>query len=351
LNLEYYKQAILNHFKDIETTNMILAGGALTSMFSGKEINDLDLYPKNKKAVGLFLDQGNVYIQAVTDKALSCSIKTGRYDSKTIQVIYFDYFEHPEDIFKSFDFTINMAAFDFDEEEFIFHPDFFKDLASKSLVFNPGTAFPLISGMRVNKYLSRGYSISKAEHRKLLMAVSKLDLSNKESFMRHLGGMYSMQAMVQVMLWPEGEPFDQDKALEKIQDFVQTEPKLFFGKGQVDSFEQENIYSCSAAWLASWFFEDEEHKSRLKEFYWLEVKGEVRTVTSLKLDVPEEIELYTIGDKGRKERLTETTAKSMVHMLFYPEQYDSNMKLLHEMVTAGGVINGLIQQKQIDTPF
>src|SRR5574343_880957 len=106
MDLNYHKHAIENYFKDIEIPEgVVLAGCALTSMFSGQPVNDLDVYFRSSEALSQFLENNELFIQSATDKALTCTIRTAQYSSVTIKCIYFAYFEKAEDIFESFDFT------------------------------------------------------------------------------------------------------------------------------------------------------------------------------------------------------------------------------------------------------
>lgn len=195
----------------------ILAGGALTSIFSRQEINDFDIYFRNYGYMYRFvsemfgfgfgmveMDSHEVSAVHITDKSISCA--------KGLQLITVNAYETHEEIFKSFDFTINMAAYCFDKEEFFFHPDFFKDLAQRKLVFNAGTSFPFMSLVRVEKYINRGYSISKQELMKLAIACNNLKINTYKELSEHLGGMYGE------MLFdlPETGAVDFNVALEQI---------------------------------------------------------------------------------------------------------------------------------------
>ena len=122
--------------------HVIVAGGCITSLFTNKEINDVDMYFKSKKDLSDFLYeemQAN-WVIAHTDKAILF-----KYDNKKIQAIYFKFYETAEQIFDTFDFTVCMGAYDFDKEEFVLHNDFLRHNASKILKFNSNTAFPIVS--------------------------------------------------------------------------------------------------------------------------------------------------------------------------------------------------------------
>ena len=98
------------------------------------------------------------YVISKTNKAIMYSERVHNIDI-LVQCIYFKYFENPEKIFETFDFTICMAAFDFDTEEFVFHDDFFRNNMSKTLRFNPNTAYPIVSALRIEKYKNKCFKI------------------------------------------------------------------------------------------------------------------------------------------------------------------------------------------------
>lgn len=189
----------------------IIAGGAITSLFTNNEINDFDIYFRSQREMEGFLldmfnlgvefdDKGNfeviqshggsldthVYPMGYTDK----SVMFTAFQGHLLQVIAFDTFINPGQIFDKFDFSINMGAFDFSDDTWVFDINFLKDNSQRSLAFNPKTAFPLISMLRVGKYQGRGYRISKKDMMKIGVAVSKLSIENWSDAKKHLSGMY-----------------------------------------------------------------------------------------------------------------------------------------------------------------
>ena len=166
----------------------ILAGGAITSLFTRGEINDFDVYFRSKELLGEFLYEGmeGQYVISKTDKAILF-----KYDGKIkVQLVYFNYFENPTAIFDTFDFTVCMGAYDFASEEFIFHENFFKHNAQRILVFNEKTAFPIMSALRIDKYKSKGYYIGKTEFMRTMLTISKLNIDSYDELVSQIGGMY-----------------------------------------------------------------------------------------------------------------------------------------------------------------
>lgn len=219
---EYKKEYnYLKHFINMpwlieifEECEVILAGGAINSLFTNSEINDLDLYFKSKEDLFKFVHEmyNNIsYMEChITDKSLTFNI-----NNVLIQCIYFEYFDNIQDLFNSFDFTICMGAFDFKSNNFIFNKSFFKDNASRKIVINNTTAFPIVSGIRLEKYFNKGYTIDYKEMLKLFLNISKLDLKDYNTFKSQIGGMYG-NSFNNCLSIDDNEEFSIDLMLNKI---------------------------------------------------------------------------------------------------------------------------------------
>lgn len=185
---------------------VVVAGGAITSIFTGKDINDWDLYFKSYNHLRVFL--ANVFnkdheikdseffadtpafkLVYVNNTSRSILFVDGQ---NKLQAIHYAFYAECSDIFKSFDFTLNMGAYDFAKEEFVLHESFMHDNASRRIVFNPDTTYPIISMLRVNKYIERGYSISKKEMFKVALAVNNLKIGTWEQLEDQLSGFYGV---------------------------------------------------------------------------------------------------------------------------------------------------------------
>jgi hypothetical protein len=168
----------------------IVAGGTLTSLFSNRDINDIDLYFRNEEDAIGFVSQimnDGAWVVSNTKKATQLM-----YNDVNVQVIHFQFFKSPEDIFNTFDFTSCMAAYDFSIEQFTLHPDFLKHNSQRILKFNKDTSFPIVSLLRVQKYEGKGYSISKPEFIRIILACMALEIDTYEDLKEQLGGMYGI---------------------------------------------------------------------------------------------------------------------------------------------------------------
>jgi hypothetical protein len=171
----------------LKSYHVIIAGGAITSLFTNSDINDVDIYFKSQNYLSDFLynEMYANWVIAYTDKAFLF-----KCNGIKLQTVYFGYFSKAEDIFDTFDFTVCMGAFDFDTEQFILHQDFLKHNASKILRFNSNTAFPIISALRIDKYKNKGYSISKSEFLRIMLTLINSNISNYDDLKVQIGGMY-----------------------------------------------------------------------------------------------------------------------------------------------------------------
>lgn len=200
---------------------VFIAGGTITSLFSGREVNDIDLYFRDEKSLISFIEEtyedSNDWVNSLTSKALLV-----RLEDLEVQMIHFKYFNKGKDIFETFDYTVCMGAFDFDSEEFVLHEDFLKHNSQRILKFNKNTAFPIVSLLRVQKYKDKGYTISKPEFLRVALRTMTLDIKNVEELKEHLGGMYGIN-YDKIIKFDEGEEFSLEKVIDKIADLSVSE--------------------------------------------------------------------------------------------------------------------------------
>lgn len=186
--------------------NCFIAGGAITSIFSGKEVNDLDIYFTGLEELCAFIAIAFDCDDLLPEKYQELP-ELGRYSLRytghtkksvmftdsngmQVQLIHCAFHETPESIFDSFDFSINMAAYDFKNECFVLDQEFLPDLAARRLAVNTGTSFPIISQLRIDKYKQRGFDISRKEFVKLSLAVANMDINSWDDAMDAIGSMY-----------------------------------------------------------------------------------------------------------------------------------------------------------------
>lgn len=145
----------------------------------------------------------------MTDKSIMFSDGS----NPVMQCIAFSVFDNAGQIFDKFDYTINMGAFSFSDETWVFDSRFLKHAAQKVLVLNPATDYPIISMLRASKYEARGYTISRRETMKLGVAVASLKMESWEDAKKHLSGMYGTNVEE---LFDTKEPFSFEGLFDKL---------------------------------------------------------------------------------------------------------------------------------------
>lgn len=193
----------------------IIAGGAITSLFTRGEINDIDVYFRSKESLVRSLEYilDNAAIHAFTDKA---TLFTRHQSEVPIQFIHFKYFKDAKEIFDTFDFTVCMGAYDFGAEEFIFDERFFKHNSQRMLNFNHNTAYPIVSALRLQKYENKGYTISKPEFLKIMLTINNLNINSYKQVKEQLGGMYGVSYDKLYEDIKDDDKFDMLKVIERL---------------------------------------------------------------------------------------------------------------------------------------
>jgi len=180
-----------------------IAGGAITAAFSRSRIKDLDVYFQLREHRDQFLKDVQLYIltkgkdhERVVELTHTDTAVTYKWDKCVLQVIIMDRFLKPDlaeacfssHVFDNFDFTVCMAMYGIKQDQFWFHKDFMHHLASKRLVYNTKSEFPIASLFRVRKYIERGYRISAMEIVKMALKVHSLPLYNFDALANQLRG-------------------------------------------------------------------------------------------------------------------------------------------------------------------
>jgi hypothetical protein len=252
-NYPIEKNKLLEHLADkdlitlLREAKCIIAGGAITSLFSGREINDIDVYFHDYKSLNMVLQ--NLFNVAEDDDNCLPFLDTSPFtliytnhtkksilftkDKLNLQFIYFKFLPSSQAIFDTYDYTINMGAYDCGTEEFCLHPNFLKDIAQRRLNVNTNTSFPIMSLLRVDKYLKRGYQISKKEFVKLCLAANKLDFNTWEELYEAIGGMYGYTFD---NLFDVAKPFSMDEAIQQLID-LETDLKPVYEVKETNYFD------------------------------------------------------------------------------------------------------------------
>lgn len=211
-------------WEDLKDCKAMIAGGAITSLFSGMPVNDLDIYFKDADNFHRFLrgiygldasinsNINSCRVAFSTKKSVLC--KTGYLgDGPLVQLIALRPYKDTDELFDSFDFHHNMGAYDFEQEKMILHPRFMDCVARRAIEFNPNTPYPMVSALRVQKYKERGYYISKAQMLRILMSVAKKDFKTWDDVKDEVGSFYGIN---EDDIFDETKEFSLDEAISQL---------------------------------------------------------------------------------------------------------------------------------------
>lgn len=203
----------------LENHSCYIAGGAITSIFTGNSINDFDIYFRSRRDYYEFFSNlyNTITLVYCSHNALSFIVNDGNEESKNTvyQAVCTGYYENAEEIFNDFDYTINMGAYDCKTGEFVFDDRFMIDNARRALVFNPNTKYPVASALRMSKYKDRGYTISKSNILKIAFTIAKQNITTWEEFEGNIGGAYGEIVHINI---DHNTPFDLDTAMSLLSD-------------------------------------------------------------------------------------------------------------------------------------
>jgi hypothetical protein len=221
---EFEKKKLLNSLNEdilelLKNEQCIIAGGSITSLFTRNEINDIDIYFRSKESLINALKEikEQSTIMAFTDKATMFVKDSSEY---AYQFIHFKFFDNPQEIFDTFDFTVCMGAYDFKTDDFIFHPSFLTHNSQRLLKVNEKTAYPIMTALRVQKYLDKGYTISKPEFIKIMLVINQLNIITYKQLKEQMGGMYGVNYDKLFKDIQDNDNFDINVAIETLSDII-----------------------------------------------------------------------------------------------------------------------------------
>lgn len=213
-NMQLKKEVTLNSlYKDISdrfifnnqinsflaANNIVLIGGAITSLLNNKPVNDYDLYICNnltivqlKQKIQQYNEQtneSNLIFVYESKNSISYKILDNRLSTYVkIQFITLPHLMNKtiEEIFNSIDFSICKCAYNFSTQTFIFDDEFLQSYKTKHITFNSNTLYPISSLLRVKKYENKGYSFTTHEMLKICFAINNLKINTYKDIVFHL---------------------------------------------------------------------------------------------------------------------------------------------------------------------
>jgi hypothetical protein len=233
-----------------------------------------------------------------------------------------------------------MCAYSFDDKQFYFHDDFWKDVAAKKLKFNSGTKFPIISMLRVNKYQKKGYDISNSELRKIAFAVSKLNLEDKETFIQQYGSMYGLESTVDLFL-EDSDKFNPEVALEKFVTEYQ-EPTLIFNTQNNIRKVIDKPTPYKVEWMIDYLLKTGSYNDFIQQPFYVDVEGIGRDKRYKLFGIENKEIVDSVYDRDNNNRWDFHSVSSdyaQGHILLYKEMYDPLIKSLNSMIAQGQGFN------------
>jgi len=207
-------------------TGLMLCGGAILSIITGTKVNDLDFYAKtyesHDRALVLFEKLGFEKF-LITNNAVTLKRKsTSSNKVWTVQLITRFVGTTPEEIFKTFDFTIIEAAYDFSHDfyattagaqltgAFVFGGRFFQDVARRRLVYTGTSNYPICALYRTLKYQKRGYLLPGATVMHIALCILRLEITTYGELKEQLMGIDTLylQGLLDSEAFEDGVPID-----------------------------------------------------------------------------------------------------------------------------------------------
>lgn len=166
--------------KKILTERCFIAGGAIRSILSGENINDLDIFVDNEIDAYILYsclkERADVTSTNALTKRISLSqtdratgnYVLGKYYKSSFQIIVRTWGE-PLEVLNTFDFTNSMGFYHIGTKSLYVSPEMSHSILTKELHFHTNTInYPFGIIQRTGKFIKQGYTISLAEHAKIV---------------------------------------------------------------------------------------------------------------------------------------------------------------------------------------
>ena len=194
---------------------VVLAGGAMTSLFTGKNINDLDFYLEDRTKLAVVQEFLYSYFKEPPFVSANCITfkRKGRGRKVwTVQLIT-RFSGNPYDVFKNFDFTITTGAYRFWDADFYFGDRFFPDISARKLVFMGASEYPICALWRTKKYQARGYDCPGSTIMHIGLAIVRLQIETYGELKKQLLGIDTiyLQKLLEREEYADGLPVDYGK--------------------------------------------------------------------------------------------------------------------------------------------
>ena len=195
--------------KETVKSNAFIAGGCIPSMLMDEWVNDYDIYFTSKVIADAVREY---YYRIRTNELLKTSIKEEVVTDDYTKIVYKDEVKNsfrpvfitknaitltdkiqlitkftgdPWDVIKNFDWAHLRSYYKYPKLHL--DPDVYRLITEKDLVYT-GSAYPLSSMMRMQKYTKKGWKISAVDQLKIALEMAKLDLADLEVLKEQMTG-------------------------------------------------------------------------------------------------------------------------------------------------------------------
>lgn len=191
-----------NLFKILADLNAFVAGGAISCLFTNRQINDFDIYfqkeDDEKQVISYLKTTSNwkhEFSSSLSDTYANENMnfsdtkeygKTLIINNAKLQLVNSFHGDY-KTIFNTFDFHCCMGAFLFKQNEFVFDKYFITDNMSRNIRFNyEGCVNALSTFVRLDKYKAYGYTASLEELIKIIFCIKKTKLDTMDDLKKFI---------------------------------------------------------------------------------------------------------------------------------------------------------------------
>ncbi len=151
----------------------MVAGGFLNSVDSQRNIQDLDLYPRDQ-------DNYDKLVNIMSNHGYEKTNNTWKKGTKKIQIM--KEFVDPLDVLCGFDFTVTMKGWIPKTQTIYEHNKYQEHIRHRELKYNTTNTHPLKNVYHMSKYISYGYHISPFDLMAILFKINHLNLDDMDVF-------------------------------------------------------------------------------------------------------------------------------------------------------------------------
>ena len=175
--------------KKLGELGLLLAGGAINSIYSGRKVNDLDFYIKDTE----YLADAKAYFtetlgEPVQESPNAITYKRTSGKNKYEVQLITRFSGTPRQILDTFDFTIVQGCYDFSTQSFVLDDKFLPDIAARVLRYTSSSHYPICALIRTKKYQDRGYHFTNSCRLAISFAINRLDLTTYKNLKEQLLG-------------------------------------------------------------------------------------------------------------------------------------------------------------------